>query len=949
MNQQCLLDLGDRHEQTSVEIVFQRTNVSGPTGTLKNGHARRRMCSSNVVLHRKDALPRMHVVAWVVMVVAWTVQATNAQLPHARLNWVFPTGGQVGTEFEVSIGGIDLDDAREILFSDSGITARPKMTEPSVFQPEPQPIPNVFVVSISSGTPPGIHEARVVGHYGISNPRAFMVGQLEEMNESGGNESPGKATSVALETTINGRAEGVKAGFYRLDLKLGQRVMLNLWAQRIDSQMDATLSVCNENGETIVTSRDEYGRDPFLDFTAPADGLYLVKVFDFVFEGGSERFYRLSVSAAPFVEYLFPPALSPGDSRKLTLFGRNLPGGRPSEDAFSNGKRLEQLEVEVSASDATALAVPRQYSSFVRPSSLDLSGFVYRYQTDQGASNPVWICYATAPVVQEQEPNNHAGQAQDLKVPCEVVGQFHPRGDDDWVQFQARKGDVFWLDVFSHRLGLPTDPFLLVQRINTNPEGTETVEDIAEIDDSGPRPGGPVYDLPSNDPTYQLTVDQDATYRVLVRDLYVNSVSSPRHIYRMSIRRPQPDFRLLIAPHSPWNAAPAQPQRWNSVLRRGSITTLRVLAIRRDGFNGDIRLTVTGLPPTVTTHPVTLRSGAAEILLVFEVAEDAPAWHGPIQVLGRAKIGDAEVVRQAYGGTIVWDGATARLTPDFALAVTEERVPVAIRTTEDKKWEVPREGKLSIPFRIDRQGDLKGNLELKPLGLPGGVTAVVTIAADTNGGSLDLEVAGSAPTGDYRLLLEGKPKVSYRRNPEAVQRVESLGKKLAVQLAKVVEDNNRAIEALKMAEATAQESAGAVTLADSREVEAEQQLEVAQQALAAAQKYIESVTEPADDVIQKAADRSAQAATNTAKAILNRDEARREAVEAGIHFKMAEAVRVDAAAAASDAAAKVKAAEEISTKTTDLAKKLTEQANPKDESMYVVSVPIMLSIQEAAK
>ena len=77
--------------------------------------------------------------------------------------------------------------------------------------------------------------------------------------------------------------------------------------------------------------------------------------------------------------------------------------------------------------------------------------------------------------------------------------------------------------------------------------------------------------------------------------------------------------------------------------------------------------------------------------------------------------------------------------------------------------------------------------------------------------------------------------------------------------------------------------------------------------------------------------------------------ARREAVEAGIRFKMAEAVRVDAAAAASDAAETVKSAEEISTKTTDRAKTLTEQANPKDESMYVVSVPIMLRIQEAAK
>jgi hypothetical protein len=191
------------------------------------------------------------------------------------------------------------------------------------------------------------------------------------------------------------------------------------------------------------------------------------------------------------------------------------------------------------------------------------------------------------------------------------------------------------------------------------------------------------------------------------------------------------------------------------------------------------------------------------------------------------------------------------------------------------------------------------------------------------------------------LLLKGQPKVSYRRNPEAIQRFEILGKKLAVQLAKVVEDNKRAIEDLKMAEVIAQESARAVTLAD--------RLEVAQQALAAPQKEIDSVTEPSDDVLQKSEERSVQPATNTAKAILNRDETRRAVVEAGIRFKMAEAVRVDTAAAASDAVAKVNSVEEISTTATDRAKQLTEQANPKDEIMYVVSVPIMLSIQEAEK
>lgn len=923
--------------------------MNSPIGIAGQQRVRWRNCRQDWTSDLQRALAHSYRLALTALLMVPMVSTAAAQLPQARLNSIFPAGGRVGTEFDVTIGGIDLDDSREILFSHSGITARPKMTRPSAVRPEPQPLPNEFVIAIAVGTPLGIHEARVVGHYGVSDPRAFAVGQWREMNAPGGNNAPGNAMAVALQTTVNGRAEGIKAGFYRLELKLGQRVMLDLWAERIDSKMDATLSVCKANGETIITSRDQYGRDPFLDFTAPAEGVYLVKVFDFVFEGGSERFYRLSINSGPFVEYVFPPALLPGDSQKITLFGRNLPGGRLTENTISAGKRLEQLDVEVSAPDEMTSIVPRQFASVFRPISLDVRGFIYRYQTDRGASNPVWISCATAPVVREQEPNDHADRAQQVKVPCEVAGQFYARGDEDWIQFQARKGDVFWLDVFSHRLGLPTDPFLLVQRVNTDQAGNETVEEIAEADDTAGRPGGPIYDSPSNDPSYRLQADRDATYRVLIRDLYVNSVSSPRHVYRLSIRRPDPDFRLLVAPHSPWNPDPARPQRWNTILRRGAVATLRVLATRRDGFGGDISLSVTGLPAQVTVRPVTLRAGAAEALLVFEVAQDAPAWSGTVQVTGRATIGEAEVVRRAHGGMMVWDEVSARLTTDFALAVIEETAPVVLRMAEDKKWEVVRGSKISIPFQLDRLGDLREKLELQPLGLPGGVTAVVTIAEDANGGSLDLQVAGSAPPGDHSLFLEGKPKIAYRRNPGAARRMEAAGKQLSEQLAKLVAENKRAIEVLMQAEMAVRESDVAVESADRAKLEADQQLESSQQALATAQKEFESSGQGSDDDIAKAESRIVQTAKDIVKAIRQRDGARLAVAEARSRLQVAQARRVEAATAAAAAAEKLKVAEEISAKTAQRAKELTARANPKDVSMYVVSVPILLNIQETKK
>ena len=62
-------------------------------------------------------------------------------------------------------------------------------------------------------------------------------------------------------------------------------------------------------------------------------------------------------------------------------------------------------------------------------------------------------------------------KAQAVSVPCEVAGQFYPQTDRDWVTFQAKAGEALWIEVLSQRLGLPTDPHLLVQQVTKNDKG----------------------------------------------------------------------------------------------------------------------------------------------------------------------------------------------------------------------------------------------------------------------------------------------------------------------------------------------------------------------------------------------------------------------------------------------------------------------------------------------
>ena len=77
-----------------------------------------------------------------VCALVWVLAVHNvrAELPLARLHTISPPGGKAGTSFEVSVSGPDLDDAMQIHFSNSGITATQKMSVANL--PETNKVPS---------------------------------------------------------------------------------------------------------------------------------------------------------------------------------------------------------------------------------------------------------------------------------------------------------------------------------------------------------------------------------------------------------------------------------------------------------------------------------------------------------------------------------------------------------------------------------------------------------------------------------------------------------------------------------------------------------------------------------------------------------------------------------------------------------------------------------------
>src|SRR5262249_30861524 len=156
-----------------------------------------------------------------------------------------------------------------------------------------------------------------------------------------GNNSPEKAIAVNLGTLINGFSDGEAGDWFKFQGKKGQRILMDCWAQRIDSKMSATLVVYDSTGQEIARSRNVNRRDPLIDLSIPADGEYRVKLYDFVYAGGPEYFYRLSIGTGPYIDFIFPPSGVAGSKGIFTVYGRNLPGGQPAPGMMSQGRPLE--------------------------------------------------------------------------------------------------------------------------------------------------------------------------------------------------------------------------------------------------------------------------------------------------------------------------------------------------------------------------------------------------------------------------------------------------------------------------------------------------------------------------------------------------------------------------------------------------------------------------------
>lgn len=660
---------------------------------------------------------------------------------------VFPAGGQVGTVFDVAATGSDLDDAK-LLFSHPGLFAQPRATE--------DPANRRFIVAVAPDVPPGVYDLRIAGRFGVSNPRRFTVGLAAEKTlADGSSTSPGGAVE-ALGLVLNARATAGGVNHHPFELRKGERTLFECAATEIDSRLAPVMALFDPQGREVARSR----RGGLVDFTPTADGRYDLAVNDLLYRGGPEFAYRLRTGSGPHVDFILPPTRPSSGKSSHILFGRNLPGGAPA-GFQSGGKPLEKLDIEIDF-PAQLIAQTQLLSSL----AAGLDGFHYHRVFNGRDANPMSLQFGD--VTTTSAPTEEAADAQPTRLspPADVCGRFKPRGGVSRFTLSAKKGEPLWIESVSHRIGEPSGPFLLIQRVVKDDAGKERLEDVKEAygadADAAAGFGGV-----SRDFAFKFDPPADGEYRLSLRDAFGAGSDDATRVYRLCIHRPKPDYRLIAQPIAP----PNTPATVSTFLRKGSVFPLRVTAMRLEGFDGDIALEAKDLPAGVTCVAETLRAGEKTATLLLQANDSIAAWAGAITIAGKAKVAEADVSHTAVAATGVWPDAPAesRLTRQYFVGLSgDESEPIVFETPKEQPLEAVTGSKLTIPLKLNRRLPINGTAKLRVANLARN-DAVKEVAFDgaAEQAATSVEVnLQDAPPGERMIYFAGEAQVKYARGPD---------------------------------------------------------------------------------------------------------------------------------------------------------------------------------------
>jgi hypothetical protein len=461
-------------------------------------------------------------------------------------------------------------------------------------------------VTVDSQAELGSRELRLVGRGGVSNPRVFHIGQFHELTEGpppppppGRREPnwppPKRVVSTTLPAVLNGQIMPGEINYYRFQAKRGQRLVIATSARELVPYMadavpgwfQAVVSLRDANGKEVAFADDfRFNPDPVLYYEVAADGEYTLLIHDSIYRGREDFVYRITIGEIPFITSIFPLGGSQGTTVPVELRGWNLSSSRLMAPTSRPG--LAQISVD---------------SGPLR-------------------SNALPFAVGTLHEVMEQEPNDQTSRAQHIIGAAIINGRIDRPGDWDVYRFRGLAGQKFVAEVIARRLGSPLDSFLRL----TDAKGKQ----LAANDDFEDKAAA--LTTHHADSLLMATLPADGDYYVHIGD--TQGAGGPEYGYRLRIGDARPDFELRSATSA-------------LSVRTGATVPLTVHALRRDGFEGEIELSLKDAPSGCVLSGARIPAGQDKVRLSITAPVEPLKQSVSLTLQGTASIAGQKVVRTA--------------------------------------------------------------------------------------------------------------------------------------------------------------------------------------------------------------------------------------------------------------------------------------------------------------
>jgi len=577
--------------------------------------------------------------------------------------------------------------------------------------------------TVAADAIPGVRDFRLITPQGASTVGQLVIARDAVIVEAADNDTVAKAQVIGTPATVCGAIEKAEdIDYFKFKADAGQSLVFHVRSQRLlnrlhDMQVrvDPLITLKTAAGSTLATCDNYYAGDPLLAHTFEQAGEYLLEVRDVRYQGNPDWTYSIEINSRPFVTQVQPLAVRPGVETKLALVGFNMPA------------------------DATAtVTLPGDTPAGLRWISPVVGAT---------NANEFGVFLTNQPVVEEAATeNNTPATAQAVSLPGTIAGRIESAADQDCFAFTAKAGEKFTFEIFARRAWSGLDPFMRI----LNEQGAP----ISEADDLSEH-----RVLSSDSILENWTAPADGKFLIEIRDLHLRG--GAQFPYAIQVTRSQPYFLL-------------EADTDKTLLAPGVNSVFYVRALRKNGFAGDITLTVEGLPAGVKAVCGRIPANAIDACVILETAKDAPAGAANIRILGTAthSIPGGEplqlsAVAQPLQEYYSPGGGRGNYPVDLHTVSVADAMDIRAVHVSATGMQLTPGGSQRIDVTIERAPGYKGNVTLdvlyqhleQPYGnsLPKGVTldgvnSKTLLTGDETQGFITLKAAADAPAVEKQLI-----------------------------------------------------------------------------------------------------------------------------------------------------------------------------------------------------